>query len=101
MTKLPCSAGVLFWWIKDKSSRLFISNDHVWYRVRVDGKGGGQEKAPPLPSTSFWPSVTPLGKIFFLSSAFRWRKIRDDSYNSADYDETTVTTDSEHFKIGS
>lgn len=36
--------------------------------------GGGQEKAPPLPSTSFWPSVTPLGKIFFLSSAFRWRK---------------------------
>ena len=44
--------------------------------LRVDGKGGrgGQEKAPPLPSTSFWPSVTPLGKIFFLSSAFRCRK---------------------------
>lgn len=65
-------------------------------------RGGGQEKALPLPSTSFWPSVTPLGKIFFFSpQPFAAVKIRDDSYNSADYDETTVTTDFEHFKIGS
>ena len=42
----------------------------------VRGGGGGQEKAPPLPSTSFWPSVTPLGKIFFSPQPFAAVKIR-------------------------
>lgn len=38
--------------------------------------GEGQEKAPPLPSTSFWPSVTPLGKIFLSPQPFAAVKIR-------------------------
>ena len=52
---------------------FFITFIRHW-EVFIPGLKKKREKAPPLPSTSFWPSVTPLGKIFFLSSAFRCRK---------------------------
>ena len=83
VTKLPCSAGVLFWWIKDKSSRLFIPNDHVWYRVRVGGKGGGgggfgggRKRHHPSPLLPFDLRSSPLVKFFFSPQPFAAVKIR-------------------------
>lgn len=64
-------------------------------------RGGGRKRHHPFPLLPFDLRLPPLVKFFFSPQPFAAVKIRDDSYNSADYDETTVTTDFEHFKIGS
>lgn len=60
------------------SSRLFIPNDHIWYRVRVDGKGGGagRKRHHPSPLLPFDLRSPPLVKFFFSPQPFAAVKIR-------------------------